>query len=170
MNWIIISYTCQYSLHKAGHKHDSSKGLWRAPSKLSISMLSYLWHIFEMPLFLLYKLLKIKDEKTVKYKCQNNYLKNIITKLTYHCCGAFQRMPIELVLYRKGCLDKLLVHTTGRQNVPLQLILMTARNLCLTSLTIVPFQKKETAVMVTISLPKVVKTWQIHLSFKHTII
>lgn len=51
-----------------------------------------------MPLFLLYKLLKIyeKNQRNTNAKI---IFKNIITKLTYHCCGAFQRMPIEPVLY-----------------------------------------------------------------------
>lgn len=42
-------------------------------------------------------------------------------------------MPTEPVLYQKGCLEKHLVLLTGKDNVPLHLILMTATNPCLSS-------------------------------------
>lgn len=52
-------------------------------------------------------------------------------------------MPTGSVLYQKGCLEKPLVLITGRDNVPLHLILMTGRNFCMSSsLTLCYFPKK----------------------------
>lgn len=86
--------------------------------------------------------------------------KKVIPKLTYHCYVAFQRMPIEPVLYHKGCLEKPLVLITGRDNVLLHLIWMIARNPCLSNFncSLSLSKKKEIAVMVTIPFPKGLKT------------
>lgn len=84
------------------------------------------------------------------------------------CCVAFQRMPLELGLYQKGCLKKKpLVLMTDRDIVSLHLILITARNSCLSSsITLCHFPKKGNSLMVTIPFPKGLKPWQFHLSFK----
>lgn len=42
-------------------------------------------------------------------------------------------MPTESVLYQKGYLEKPLVLLTGKDNMPLHLILMTARSSCFSS-------------------------------------
>lgn len=52
-------------------------------------------------------------------------------------------MPLEPGLFQKGCLEKPLVLVTDRDIVPLHLILITARNSCLSrSITLCNFPKK----------------------------